>query len=51
VSEDDPDEATIERRSKNADLAMLGLVDAIGCAWMAWSLVLVAVPTAVILLK
>ena len=46
---DEPDEATIERRSQNAETAMTGLGKAAGCAWAVSSFVLVAIPMVMLL--
>jgi len=48
VSEE-PDEATITRRSENAETTMGCLGDALGCAWIASSLVVVVLPLASLL--
>jgi hypothetical protein len=42
VTEEDPDEKTIERRSRNADTSFGCLAEALGRAWIVSTVVLIA---------
>jgi hypothetical protein len=49
VSEQDPDEETIRRRSENADVTAKVGLEALGCAWILSCLALACLPFGMIL--